>query len=173
MINLAGNKDADSHIRNELTRCGIDSVVAETKGGEVPYTIIGKLGKFTFSRAWYYWVVSGPTPIKMAEELYDGPFRNDIRSGGDCGCRPPATWAHSIHEGKQVITASVYAEYVELAKNSPVIQDLIDSQRFKAAYHIIDNDDLSPFNSVVNTFHIDSELGLYIFVQALKKYGLV
>lgn len=87
---------------------------------EVPYTIIGILGgheqfnaddcqdlnktgwweshliqsvSFTFTRAWYYWVVTGYVPLSVAEELYeDSVGAKAVRSGGDCACRPPKTW---------------------------------------------------------------------------------
>ncbi len=115
MQNLAGKVDCDKTIRLELERCGIPVIVGERSTGEVPATLTGKLGPFTFRRAWYYWVVDGPVPIHVAEELYSSLFKGDVRSGGDCGCRHPSTWAKARHEGKEVMTASQFKECEDLS----------------------------------------------------------
>lgn len=62
MINLAGDNNADEHIKRELTRSRIDLVQGELQPGEVQASITGRLGDFRFRRAWRYWVVEGPVP---------------------------------------------------------------------------------------------------------------
>lgn len=94
MINLAGDENCDKVIKNELILAKIELVKDVTSKGEVPYTIEGKLGEFRFKRYWYYWVVTGPMPIEIANELYKDPVgKQDIRAGGHCGCVPPNTQA--------------------------------------------------------------------------------
>jgi hypothetical protein len=118
MANLAGRPDADTHIRRELRRARVPAVVTKPSGREVAYSVIGVLDSFVFTRAWTYWVVEGPVPLSVAEELYTDPVgRTDIRAAGDAGCRPPDTVA------KQ---------------------------------------------GVVNLYHIDTELGLRVFVDAIR-----
>lgn len=56
--NLAGHQGCDEHIEHELRRAGIPLVHGKRQQGEVPATITGKLGSFTFERAWYYWMVA-------------------------------------------------------------------------------------------------------------------
>lgn len=73
MRNLAGDKDCDKFIRAELTRCGIEIVEGERSTGEVPSSLTGRLGTFTFRRAWYYWIVNGPMPLDVAKRLYADP----------------------------------------------------------------------------------------------------
>ena len=96
MQNLAGDDNCDETIKSELTIAEI-SVEKNPKGrnsGEVPYLFMGRLGPFTFRRAWYYWMVKGPMPLEAAEEMYkheDG--RKDVRVAGHCGCPLPAEWA--------------------------------------------------------------------------------
>ncbi len=172
MKNLAG-KDCDKDIRLELSRCGIEIVEGAISRGEVSTTLTGKLGNFTFRRAWYYWVVDGPVPLAVAEELYSPEFKGDIRSGGDCGSQHPSTWAKARYEGKEVLTASQFRECEGLASTSPVFASIMKEEKFLRTYHVINDDNLKPFNSFVDTYHIDSELGLYIFVQALRKHNLV
>ena len=92
MKNLAGRPECDVHIRSELSIAGIPAESVEYRNTEVPYTVIGKLGAFTFRRAWYYWTVSGPMPLAEAEKMYADPAGvNDVRVVGHCGC-PPAEW---------------------------------------------------------------------------------
>jgi len=168
MKNLAGDKNADAHIKAELNRCGIPIESIPLGPSEVPYTLIGKLGEFTFTRAWYYWCVSGPVPLALAESLYTEEFKCDIRSGGDCVTRPPLIWATYIHEGKQVITQEEYKSHVDLASKSPLYKKILESEDFKLRYYILPDDDLSSYKQYVTSYHIDSELGLYVFVQAIK-----
>jgi hypothetical protein len=111
LINLAGRTDADDYIRREFTRCGIDCVNVERTNSEVPYTIIGKLGDFTFRRAWYYYIVEGEVPLTIANKLYNDPVgRTDVRVDGHCGCPAPQEPWISIYdkEGKKLIRQKDY-----------------------------------------------------------------
>jgi hypothetical protein len=94
MKNLAGVATCDEVIRKELETAGIP-VIPGSSHGEVPYSIYGKLGRFTFKRAWYYWVVDGPTPIKVALAMYANPRGvKAVRVDGNCGCPPPDPYSH-------------------------------------------------------------------------------
>ena len=73
MRNLAGVEKCDKYIQEELRRAGIHMNVVEQTRSEVPYTITGTLGAFTFTRAWYYWCVSGPMPLEVAKKLDQMP----------------------------------------------------------------------------------------------------
>lgn len=95
MYNLAGNKQCDKRIEKELHKADINIIRhAEPLSQEVPASLTGKLGdKFTFTRAWYYWVVNGPVPLNIAEEMYENPNgREDVRVMGHCLCPPPSDW---------------------------------------------------------------------------------
>ena len=119
MQNLAGNPNCDKYIECELNRCGIEIIKNEANlRNEVPATIEGKLGKFRFVRAWYYWMVDGPVPLDIAGKLYSDPVgKTDIRVMGHCGCPSPDEWAH---------------------------------------------------DGFIHSYHIDSELGLRIFADAIR-----
>lgn len=120
MINLAGVEKCDDRIREELEKAGIDIYnLGEPGRSEVPYTLYGGLGgkpldeegrgfmdrrgvavdsmksfvSFTFTRAWYYWQVSGYVPLDIAVEMYENPNgKKDIRVAGHCACPHPADW---------------------------------------------------------------------------------
>ena len=122
MRNLAGRADCDLYIREELERARIPAVEIQRLDTEVPYAVVGQLGELTFRRGWRYWVVNGPVPIEVAEELYKDPVgKTDIRVAGNAGSPPPAEWAKERHGMKYV-----------------------------------------------DSYHIDSEVGLRIFADAIK-----
>ena len=166
MRNLAGDKDCDQYIRDELTRCKIDIIESpKSNGHEVNAKLTGKLGEFTFKRDWYYWVVSGPMPIEVARELYADPVgKTDIRVDGHCGCPSPddygVTWFTS--DGKPIWKESNREQYEKYYKGS-----------FKEPFFSDTPETVPGAEGVIESYHIDSELGLYIFVQALKRHGLV
>ena len=108
MRNLAGNKEADDFILKELMSAEIKVRGCEPTGGEVPYSLVGKLGEWTFERAWNYWSASAPygkgLPMKLASQLQERkyPISGDntpetfgqvVRVGGHCGCPHPKEWA--------------------------------------------------------------------------------
>src|ERR1035437_10917323 len=98
MINLAGVEDADKHILEELYLAGIKASKIEKTKGEVPYSFVGKIGQWTFSRRWYYWSASVERdeeglPLEQALELHNKKHPTDeriilgdvIRAGGHGG----------------------------------------------------------------------------------------
>lgn len=91
MRNLAGDKSANSSVTDELGAAGVPIVPIEAdQRGEVPTDYAGRLGSFTFHRAWYYWTVRGMVPEAVAWEMYrhaDGV--KAVRVGGHCGAPPP------------------------------------------------------------------------------------
>jgi hypothetical protein len=131
MMNLAGLPNPDPVIERELTRCRIEVVRGETSKGEVATSLTGRLGPFTFRRAWYYWIVSGRVPLAVADELYADPVGvTDVRVGGDCGCPDPRDY----------------------------------TMRFV--------DDVTQGHGSIETYHIDSEVGLRLFADAIRRHGL-
>jgi hypothetical protein len=158
MQNLAGDYGCDAVIREELTLAGIEVLELGARlRAEVPTSITGRLGGFTFTRAWYYWIVTGPVPLDVAEEMYDHPYgRKDVRVAGHCGCPPPEEWARPDGDA---LTA--YAESLGLAK-------LTWGQVLAAR----DSGDLV-CDWYVDTYHIDTQLGLNLFAEKLREHGLV
>lgn len=170
MKNLAGDMDCDEVIRKELEEARIE-IVQHPKQlqNEVPATLTGQLAhkggiKFTFVRAWYYWVVHGEVPLKVAQKMYADPMgKKDVRVAGHCGCPPPEEWAFPKTE--VLVKLGIYKPpddehpygqtptYGELAK-------MCNSGEIKASRY-------------VETYHIDSQEGLNLFVKTMKKHRLV
>lgn len=171
MNNLAGNKECDKDIEQELKEAGIIRIRHDKPidHPEVKASTTGTLVKdgeitFKFFRAWCYWVVSGSVPLDVARILYSTDIgKKDVRVAGHCGCPPPEEWAfpkdevlYELGVYKKPSEEHPYGDsptYGELAEmcNSGKIQE----QRF------------------VSSYHIDSQEGLNFFVAILKENVLV
>lgn len=167
MKNLAGVTDCDRYIERELTRCRIDLVHVECSTQEVAASIRGKLGAFTFVRAWYYWMVEGPLPLTVARQLYADPVGvTDVRASGDCACRPPDLWATHYAEDGRVLVPSQGGKQEESWKH--MIEKGFVSQEQKDKYHFVDDPAAVAVKSCVTHYHVDSELGLYLLAEAIR-----
>jgi hypothetical protein len=174
MRNLAGDPKCDSSIIDELKAVGVEPVVGEKSGHEVNASVTGKLGPFKFSRAWYYWVIEGPTPLHVAEELYKNPVgRTEVRSGGHCGCPAPADYGvtHYDADGKQLLPLNGPDYKLIQAKPwSPGLADILAGVEQKCRF--VENPRAEAVKSIVDCYHIDSAEGLRLFVDTIRKYGL-
>lgn len=95
MINLAGVPECDAAICRELQAAGINIEEIEKKESEVPYLLIGKLGGWTFKRAWYYWMADAPIgegiPEAAARRL-NGEWFDEVRVFGYSGGARVKSW---------------------------------------------------------------------------------
>jgi hypothetical protein len=171
MINLAGKPigENDDQIKLELTRCGVPlTLVTDQLGGEVLTNAGGELCGVKFRRAWRYWVADGSVPLEVALKLYENPVgRTDIRVSGHCGCPPPvAPWVRwrDPETGKRIIDTGQRDTMQKIGEN-PDHKEMAE-QFFR---DFIFNNDPKSIGGIpsVDSYHIDSELGLYIFVQHL------
>lgn len=93
--------EVDAHCTKELSEAGIEVHKFDSMRGkgEVPSAVFGTLQKWTFTRAWRYWVCEGPgIPPNYAEELH-ARFGQEIRVDGHCGCPSPREWFHGFAVG--------------------------------------------------------------------------
>ena len=157
----------DSH-RRILNRCGITDIEEKeyTNIGRTRY-ITAKFKGFTLRYQNYYWVVSGEVPIDMAMKLFEDPVgKTDIRSNGHCGCPSPMEngikWIAS--DGREVIKT----RNIEDFKSMEYLQGVFAPEEVMSRYIFNDDPESIGATASVNMYHIDSELGLYIFIQAVK-----
>ncbi len=183
MINLAGNKDADKHIEEELYLAGIPIEKEEgmciekdtnwathTDGSrsEVPYSITGSLAGWTFWRAWYYYVASCRNglglpydiAVRMHEMKY--PISSEqynilgqvIRVEGHCGCPHPQTRRYSTLD-------SIEKEFVGAREQHPNI-DFNTGEAFNKSW-------LREVEGIkyIRLYHIDTQVGLNVFAGAI------
>ena len=170
MKNLAGVATCDQEIKTELMRTGIEVVHGERMCREVPASVTGKLGAFTFVRQWYYYSAVGNVPIAVARELYaDTVGRKDIRSGGHAGCPSPDEYGSEwqLEDGRKVVPLK------EKVIADRLIEKRILNQSHLDQYVFSDDPASQGAKQYVTCYHIDSELGLYKFAEALKRHKLV
>jgi hypothetical protein len=172
--NLARVKDCDRTIRDELERARIDVVPMDGLDHEVPYSIGGGLGPFTFTRAWYYWVVRGPMPLSIAQTLYDHPKgRRTVRVTGHCGCPAPeepwVTWY--APDGAQLWPRDKYEKESKQFSDSPTMKETMKAMLDRGEYRVSD-DLLMDGSAYIMSYHIDEQAGLLLFSQAILEHGL-
>ena len=70
---------------------GLENLILRL-AGEVPSKVWGRIGPWTFRRAWYYWIAEGPgIPVEPAMKLFE-THGEDARASGDAACRSPLFW---------------------------------------------------------------------------------
>ena len=121
--------------------------------------VVLELNGFTIEKGHsYYWCVEGQMPVKKAEELWRDPIgRTDIRVTGHCGCPSPSDpWLTYIdpETGKEVLKQTEKAEF----------------ERLKLEHgQYLFSEDRKQYPAFVSTYHVDSELGLYVLLNKIKE----
>lgn len=146
-----------------MTRLGVE--VVNVNGADV-----GHFGPFIIGFRNYYFTVDGPCPLAIAEALYATPVgRTDIRAGGNCTCPEPRTQAtYYDADGNDLVSDPGNRQAQEwdaaLAKGGPLAAILATVKRPR----FVPDAAAMAARAVVNSFHVDSELGLYMLLQALR-----
>jgi len=180
MINLAGVKECDKAIREELYLAGIE--VYEEKGnGEVPYTIIGKIGNWVLKRAWTYWVARVENRedgllLEDAMKLHyrPNPIDDDdilgkvIRSGGHAGSPSPDEYG-----AQPVYCDELYEKLRSLGKYNEIeIGGKTYPQVSVGEVSLLNKKGVLDIPFYVDTYHIDDQIGLNEFVRIIKNKEL-
>lgn len=172
MRNLAGAHYCDDVIQEELSQAGVPivEVPRDDVHSEVPYTLEGRIRPFRFQRAWYYWVVKGPVSIEAAREMYANPIgRKDVRAGGDCTCPEPETQAEWFDpEGHKLWADPTGEQEAEAKRLTAKYGPYRDSGIF-----VPDLSKVPGAHAYVTCYHIDSQAGLNLFVETMRKYAQV
>ncbi len=169
MKNLAGDDNCDREIRRELERARIEIVEGERSTHEVPASLTGKLGPFTFRRAWYYWVAEGPMPIKMARELYADPVgKDDVRVGGHCGCPSPDKYGATYYDADGL---QLYSDPTgeEARKQAHFLEKGFITPEQCSLYRFVPDKRAAAVRAIVDCYHIDSEVGLRLFADTIRE----
>lgn len=158
MYNLAGNPIASNYIKEELKNAGINIIKGLTVPGEVRTNITGQFGRFIFKRAWRYWIVDGPVPLDIANEMYATEIgRRDIRVTGHAGCPPPEEWA--LPNLDDVLSNEIERLGIESISSNKIRKLCINGEIKTPMF--------------VNLYHIDSQEGLNLFSETIKKHNLI
>lgn len=177
MQNLAGHKDADPIVESELFIAGVEIVRAsEPQDGEVRTRISGRLGTLVFTRAWYYWCVEGDVPLEIARKIYaQEPYGSrDVRIDGHCGCVPPEDpWVeYRDASGKRVAVLEADDRRLfgrcDAGELDVHLTRIITELRQNTIYvDTVEERTRIATSAFVTSYHIDSQAGLKVFVDAM------
>ncbi len=176
MKNLAGVKEADDTILEELYLAGIPAIKVDRSTSEVPFSYVGKIGNWTFKRLWYYWSVSidertTGLPLDIALELHNskhptngGILGDTVRAGGHGGGISP----------DEYVSAPIYNEELESQLESIGYKKEY-SNILKKEYVSIScgemaklcNEGKLTVKRYIDTYHIDEQIGLGEFVKTI------
>lgn len=149
--------------RETMSRLGVE--VVNVNGADV-----GRFGAFLIGFRNYYFTVDGPCPLAVAEALYATPVgRADIRAGGNCTCPEPRTQAtYYDADGNELVSdpgdkqAREWDAAIASGSSLGEVLSTLPRPRFVPDAAAV------AARAVVKAFHVDSELGLYMLLQALR-----
>lgn len=143
-----------------LERCGITDIDIVGDG------LVARLDGFKFRFNNYYWVVNGKMPILQANELYYCSVvgKKDIRCSGQAGGIEP----HEVTEwftwdGKQCLPLAEKDNF----KKFEYLGGDFAPERVEQKY-VFGNPELCETKGFITSYHVDSELALYILVQVIR-----
>lgn len=171
MKNIAGNADCDRDIERELLRARLVPVWGDAAKQEVASHLTATLGPLTFWRAWRYWVVSGPVPLAAARELYADPIgESDVRVAGHCGCPAPVhPWVRYVDtDGKTLLRLDGLDAPLNRGELGPCGVEAYTQIDAKCVF--VDEPAAVAVAAFVDTYHIDSEAGLRLFVDTVRRH---
>lgn len=177
MKNLAGLPEAEAskEVLNELLEAKIDININNYGTSEVKSFICGKLNKFEFVRAWYYYIVKGYVPLKIADEIYKSKYGKDIRVRGDCTRITPiegVKWFTKFHRIYEVFNEENLKQLMHYRKSDSEYMRNTSSKLLEE-YLFSDNPDVEyNSNGYIDLYHIDSQEGLNTFASFVKDNNL-
>ena len=160
---------------------GIPSISIEKTNTEVPYSFIGKIGNWTFKRAWNYWVAETDSTkngliLSKALELHykKNPIDKtqimgtSIRSGGHCGCPSPDEYG-----ADPCYDDNFYLKCKELS----IEMRIVDGKEYPilncGQVSELCNEGKLTIERYVNCYHIDNQIGLNEFAHTITECMLI
>lgn len=118
----------------------------------------------------YYWIVKGPVPLDVAKQIYADSAAPLIRVAGHAAAPAPVdpwiTW--KFYDGTELASLADEEEFDRL------IAEKLLTQEHKAKYTFTDDPNkIATANGFIETYHIDSDLGLRVFVDYLRNNNLL
>ncbi len=172
MKRFMSGPECDEAIRHELQSAGIAVVPGAQAAGTEVSSITGHLGPFTFRRAWSHWVVQGLVPLEVARELYGDPVaRKSLRVGGHAARPAPGQFATVWldQDGNLRLPLGDKEETGEmLAVQYPAAHQRIEHG---ARVDFVADPGYSG-RGFVDGYHIDTDDGLVVFAEMMRRYGL-
>jgi hypothetical protein len=156
-------------ITNGLRWCRLDLLPNSTPWRD--YTLLAIICGIKISRGHSYWIAKGNVPLALAWKLYEDPAGRDlIRVAGHCECPPPESpWVSWwMPDGREVLSLANKASATKGAASA--IKSYADICRKILAENLFSDDPAKlGASGYVTSYHIDGDLGLRVFVDALRE----
>jgi hypothetical protein len=164
MKNLAGVKECDEFISHELELAGIHQIVldeSERQNHEVPFTVIGLLGATHFRKEWDEMLIKSPGLVKLFSPKNITPHVSFIF------CRAWYYWIVTgfvpLHVAEELYADPIGKKDVRVSGHCgcPAPKEWIKDRQLIAGHQCVES------------YHIDSQEGLNLFVRTLRAHSLV
>jgi hypothetical protein len=164
--------ECDEAVQQELQIAGIKAVRGRPAAGGIVSSVTGRLGAFTFRRCWGSWAVEGLVPLEAAREMHAAPGgRKGLRVGGHLARPDPGEFATVWldPEGDLKLRLGDKEETGEgLAAHYPTAHRRVE----KGARVDFVADPAAWGDGFVDGYHIDTDEGLLLFANTIRRYGL-
>jgi hypothetical protein len=173
MQRFSRGTECDEAVRHELQAAGIDPVCGEPAVGEVISSVTGRLGAFTFRRAWCHWVADGLVPLEAALAIHADPAaRKGLRVGGHHARPAPGQFATVWLDGEGNLN-------LPLGDKEETVEAL--AVQYPAAHRRVERGARVDFvadparrgRGFVDGYHIDTDDGLLLFAETMRRHGVV
>ena len=173
MLRFLSSPESEEAVRRELAAAGIEPCRGERAAGEVISTVTGQLGDFTFRRSSRHWVADGLVPLEVALAMHADPVgRQGLRVGGH-GARPaPGQFATVWLDGEGNLNLPL-GDKEETAEALAVLYPAAHRRVERGARVDFVADPARRGRGFVDGYHIDTDDGLLLFAETMRRHGLV
>ena len=172
MQRFISGPESDEAVRHELEAAGIEPVRGARAAGEVVSSVTGQLGGFTFRRGLCHWVADGLVPLEVALAMHADPVgRQGLRVGGH-GARPaPGQFATVWLDGAGNLILPL-GDKEETAEALAILYPAAHRRVERGARVAFVADPARRGRGFVDGYHIDTDDGLLLFAETMRRHGL-
>jgi hypothetical protein len=173
MQRFTSGLECDEAVRHELQAAGIEAVRGGPAAGEEISSVSGRLGGFTFRRSWCHWVAEGLVPLEVALAMHADPAaRKGLRVGGHCARPAPGQFATVWLDGEGNLNLPL-GDKEETGAALAVLYPAAHRRVEHGARVDFVPDPARRGRGFVDGYHIDTDDGLLLFADTMRRYGLV
>lgn len=182
MINLAGVKDCDKTILEELYLARLTPIKVDKSNGEVPYSFIAKVGNFFIRRAWYYWIANSEVresglflddAMKLHNKIHptnNSILGNTIRAGGHAGGISPDDYVSSpVYNSDLTLECKKLGIETQSQKSMGIGEDETEYPKLNLGEMAkLCNEGKIKAKRYVKCYHIDDQISLNEFSEFIR-----
>jgi hypothetical protein len=172
MQRFMSNPESDEAVRHELQVAGIECSRGERAAGEVISSVTGQLGGFTFRRAYCHWVAEGLVPLEVALAMHADPAaRRGLRVGGHHARPAPGQFATVWLDGDGNLNLPL-GDKEETGAALAVLYPTAHRRVERGARVEFVSEPARCGRGFVDGYHIDTDDGLLLFADTMRRCGL-